>query len=100
MRHPKYQWYTQCLTFQVLPTHGQQVMYSVIGVVTMYIAPLVTIIFCYSAIILEICKRVVDTGTLPRALFSPQKEKEASFWELFCRGIVTFFKQRFSLTQM
>jgi len=48
-------------------------MYSVIGVVTMYIAPLVTIIFCYSAIILEICKRVVDTGTLPSALFSPTK---------------------------
>jgi hypothetical protein len=62
MRHPKYQWYTQCLTFRVLPTHGQQVMYSMVGVVTMYIAPLVTIIFCYSAIILEICKRVVDTG--------------------------------------
>ncbi|CAB3381338.1 Hypothetical predicted protein [Cloeon dipterum] len=63
MRHPEHPWYTQCVTFRVLPTHGQQVVYSVIGVVTMYIAPLVTIIFCYSAIILEICKRVVDTGS-------------------------------------
>jgi hypothetical protein len=62
MKHPDFEWFTQCVTYSILDTYTKQVVYAAAGVVIMYAFPLVTIVYCYTAIILEICRRAVDTG--------------------------------------
>ncbi|KAK9687818.1 7 transmembrane receptor (rhodopsin family) [Popillia japonica] len=55
--HPNVTWYQQCITYRTLPTHEIQVLYSVFGVITMYIIPLIIIIYSYVSILLEIFRR-------------------------------------------
>ncbi|KAF4532976.1 hypothetical protein B566_EDAN000665 [Ephemera danica] len=61
-QHPDFKWFTQCVTFRLLNTDSKQVVYAAVGVIIMYFLPLVTIVYCYTAIILEICRRAVDIG--------------------------------------
>ncbi|XP_014614729.1 PREDICTED: gonadotropin-releasing hormone II receptor-like isoform X1 [Polistes canadensis] len=55
--HPNITWYSQCITFNAFPTYTHELTYSLFGMVMMYWFPLTIIIFTYTSILLEICKR-------------------------------------------
>ncbi|XP_054016772.1 adipokinetic hormone/corazonin-related peptide receptor variant I isoform X2 [Hylaeus anthracinus] len=55
--HPNITWYSQCVTFNTFPTYTHEVTYSLFGMVVMYWFPLIVIIYTYTSILLEICKR-------------------------------------------
>ncbi|XP_043520699.1 gonadotropin-releasing hormone II receptor [Frieseomelitta varia] len=55
--HPNITWYSQCVTFNTFPTYTHEITYSLFGMIMMYWFPLVVIIYTYTNILLEICKR-------------------------------------------
>ncbi|XP_076661102.1 adipokinetic hormone receptor isoform X2 [Halictus rubicundus] len=55
--HPNISWYSQCVTFNTFPTYTHEITYSLFGMVMMYWLPLIVIIYTYTNILLEICKR-------------------------------------------
>ncbi|KAL2719741.1 adipokinetic hormone/corazonin-related peptide receptor variant I-like isoform X1 [Vespula maculifrons] len=55
--HPNITWYSQCITLNVFPTYTHELTYSLFGMLMMYCLPLVVIIYTYTSILLEICRR-------------------------------------------
>ncbi|XP_034196386.1 adipokinetic hormone receptor isoform X2 [Osmia lignaria lignaria] len=55
--HPNITWYSQCVTFNTFPTYTHEITYSLFGMIMMYWFPLVVIIYTYTSILLEICRR-------------------------------------------
>nr|XP_031828630.1 gonadotropin-releasing hormone II receptor isoform X1 [Nomia melanderi]XP_031828631.1 gonadotropin-releasing hormone II receptor isoform X1 [Nomia melanderi]XP_031828632.1 gonadotropin-releasing hormone II receptor isoform X1 [Nomia melanderi] len=55
--HPNISWYSQCVTFNTFPTYTHEITYSLFGMVMMYWLPLIVIIYTYTSILLEICRR-------------------------------------------
>ncbi|XP_076181424.1 adipokinetic hormone receptor isoform X2 [Ptiloglossa arizonensis] len=55
--HPNITWYSQCVTFNTFPTYTHEITYSLFGMVMMYWFPLIVIIYTYTSILLEICRR-------------------------------------------
>ncbi|KAI4488670.1 hypothetical protein M0802_011378 [Mischocyttarus mexicanus] len=55
--HPNITWYSQCITFNTFPTYTHELTYSLFGMLMMYWLPLTVIIYTYTSILLEICKR-------------------------------------------
>ncbi|KAL2712038.1 adipokinetic hormone/corazonin-related peptide receptor variant I-like isoform X1 [Vespula squamosa] len=55
--HPNITWYSQCITLNVFPTYTHELTYSLFGMLMMYGLPLVVIIYTYTSILLEICRR-------------------------------------------
>ncbi|XP_035730524.1 gonadotropin-releasing hormone receptor-like isoform X2 [Vespa mandarinia] len=55
--HPNITWYSQCITFNAFPTYTHELTYSLFGMVMMYWLPLLVIIYTYTSILLEICRR-------------------------------------------
>ncbi|KAK3097391.1 hypothetical protein FSP39_009219 [Pinctada imbricata] len=56
-KHPEYQWFTQCVTFNFFPTRGHELAYNLFNLITLYALPLVIITAAYSLILWEISKR-------------------------------------------
>lgn len=59
-KHPNVTSYEQCITENSFPSLAHERTYSFFGMVTMYIVPLIIIIYCYSSILNEICKKSKD----------------------------------------
>ncbi|CAG7837944.1 unnamed protein product [Allacma fusca] len=55
-RHPRAQWFEQCVTFNFFTSTGTELAYSVFGFFFLYGFPLAMIISCYSCILYEIFK--------------------------------------------
>ncbi|KAG7203148.1 hypothetical protein KM043_010268 [Ampulex compressa] len=55
--HPNITWYSQCITFNTFPTYTHELTYSLFGMVMMYWFPLIVIIYTYTNILMEICRR-------------------------------------------
>nr|XP_023017132.1 gonadotropin-releasing hormone II receptor [Leptinotarsa decemlineata] len=55
--HPNITDYIQCVTYNVFPTPTHEMLYTVTGMILMYVLPLIVIIFCYGSILLEIFRR-------------------------------------------
>lgn len=55
--HPNITWYSQCVTFNTFPTYTHEITYSLFGMIMMYWFPLIVIIYAYTSILLEICRR-------------------------------------------
>ncbi|XP_026671787.1 gonadotropin-releasing hormone II receptor-like isoform X3 [Ceratina calcarata] len=60
--HPNITWYSQCVTFNTFPTYTHEITYSLFGMIMMYWFPLIVIIYTYSSILLEICRRSRKSG--------------------------------------
>lgn len=65
--HPDYPNFLQCVMLNSFSSKYQEQLYVFMGMVMMYLLPLVVIIFCYSSIVMEIFRRSRDTdlGELP-----------------------------------
>lgn len=59
--HPNVTDYEQCVTFHVFENEYHIVMYSMFGLVMMYVLPLIIIIFCYVSICAELYRRSRST---------------------------------------
>ncbi|GAB1865803.1 Adipokinetic hormone receptor [Camponotus japonicus] len=55
--HPNYTCYTQCITFNFFPSHLHEISYTLFGMLIMYWFPLIVILYTYSSIFMEICRR-------------------------------------------
>ncbi|RZC34966.1 7tm 1 domain containing protein, partial [Asbolus verrucosus] len=60
--HPNITWYLQCVTYNVLPSYAHELTYSIFGMLMMYALPLAVIVYSYSAILIEICRRTSNPG--------------------------------------
>ncbi|KAL0113558.1 hypothetical protein PUN28_012610 [Cardiocondyla obscurior] len=58
--HPNFTCYTQCITFNIFPSYVHEVSYSLFGMVVMYWFPLIVIIYTYTSIFMEICRRSME----------------------------------------
>ncbi|KAJ8304005.1 hypothetical protein KUTeg_017588, partial [Tegillarca granosa] len=65
-RHPKYTWYTQCVTFNFFPTPKHELAYNLFNVITVYALPLVIITTSYSLILYSISKNARQAKRLRR----------------------------------
>ncbi|OXA64610.1 gonadotropin-releasing hormone receptor isoform X2 [Folsomia candida] len=54
--HPKFTWYSQCITLGTFSTPGAELAYNFFGFTMMYGLPLVVIVFSYASILCEIFK--------------------------------------------
>ncbi|XP_014205230.1 gonadotropin-releasing hormone II receptor isoform X2 [Copidosoma floridanum] len=61
--HPKYTWYTQCITFNSFPSFTHELTYSLFGMVMMYWVPLIVIIYTYTSILAEMYRRAQDSNS-------------------------------------
>ncbi|ODM97543.1 Gonadotropin-releasing hormone II receptor [Orchesella cincta] len=52
--HPEHRWYEQCVTFNSFPGPRAELAYNFFGFFFLYVLPLLTIIFCYARILIEI----------------------------------------------
>ncbi|XP_040581282.1 adipokinetic hormone/corazonin-related peptide receptor variant I [Lepeophtheirus salmonis] len=55
--HPKYPWYTQCVTFNSFPSQAYETAYTIFGMIMMYLFPLIVIIVTYTIILTTIFKK-------------------------------------------
>ena len=55
--HPKFPWFTQCVTFNFFPNRAHEIAYNLFNLTVMYLAPLIVIIIAYSLILLEITRK-------------------------------------------
>ncbi|KAL1129925.1 hypothetical protein AAG570_012869 [Ranatra chinensis] len=56
-RHPNITFYEQCITINSFPSEAHELTYSLFGMIMMYAFPLTVIIFSYTSILTEICKK-------------------------------------------
>ncbi|ESP00340.1 hypothetical protein LOTGIDRAFT_140886 [Lottia gigantea] len=56
-RHPVYEWFTQCVTFNFFPSPSHELAYNLFNVIAVYGLPLVIITGTYSLILCEISKK-------------------------------------------
>ncbi|XP_014102594.2 gonadotropin-releasing hormone receptor isoform X1 [Bactrocera oleae] len=56
-QHPKVKGYYQCVTFHSFPTELHKLIYQILNMCAMYAFPLVTFIYCYGRIYLEIYRK-------------------------------------------
>ncbi|XP_014271665.1 adipokinetic hormone/corazonin-related peptide receptor variant I [Halyomorpha halys] len=59
-RHPNVTSYEQCITINSFSSYAQEFAYSFFGMLSMYLLPLIFIIYFYGSIFVEICKRSKD----------------------------------------
>ncbi|KAJ8673744.1 hypothetical protein QAD02_005006, partial [Eretmocerus hayati] len=62
-KHPDFPWYKQCITYNTFDNRAHEVIYSVFGMVTMYLIPLIVIVFSYTSILAEIIKRSKENNS-------------------------------------
>ncbi|XP_066599951.1 adipokinetic hormone/corazonin-related peptide receptor variant I-like isoform X2 [Prorops nasuta] len=55
--HPDITWYEQCITVNTFASYAHEVAYACFGMIMMYWFPLIVIIYTYSSIFLELCRR-------------------------------------------
>ncbi|XP_019882946.1 gonadotropin-releasing hormone II receptor isoform X2 [Camponotus floridanus] len=55
--HPNYTCFTDCITFNFFPSHLHEISYTLFGMLMMYWFPLFVILYTYSSIFMEICRR-------------------------------------------
>uniref|UniRef100_T1PIK5 7 transmembrane receptor (Rhodopsin family) n=1 Tax=Musca domestica TaxID=7370 RepID=T1PIK5_MUSDO len=55
--HPKVSGYFQCVTFHSFPSEFHHIMYQIATMCAMYACPLITFIYCYGSIYLEIYRK-------------------------------------------
>ncbi|XP_072389103.1 adipokinetic hormone/corazonin-related peptide receptor variant I [Diabrotica undecimpunctata] len=55
--HPNVTWYYQCVTYNAFPSFAHELAYVILGMMMMYLLPLVVIIYSYASILLEIFRR-------------------------------------------
>ncbi|XP_071168003.1 adipokinetic hormone/corazonin-related peptide receptor variant I-like isoform X4 [Mytilus edulis] len=56
-RHPKYTWFTQCVTFNFFPTTAHELAYNLFNLTTLYGLPLIIISVSYCSILYQISKK-------------------------------------------
>lgn len=56
-RHPKYPWFTQCVTFHFFPTTAHELAYNLFNLATLYGLPLIIISVSYCSILYQITKK-------------------------------------------
>ncbi|CAL8146292.1 unnamed protein product [Orchesella dallaii] len=54
--HPEFTWYKNCVTFNYFPSMTAENVYNFSGFFFLYVFPMITIIFCYSCILLEMTR--------------------------------------------
>ncbi|CAH2089309.1 unnamed protein product [Euphydryas editha] len=55
--HPEVKGYYQCVSYGSLPTENHEIAYFLVNMMLMYVAPLVSTLYCSSAALLEIIRR-------------------------------------------
>lgn len=55
--HPKVKGYYQCVTFDSFPSDFHELFYNIANMCAMYACPLITFIYCYGAIYVEIYRK-------------------------------------------
>ncbi|KAI5711308.1 hypothetical protein M8J76_000956 [Diaphorina citri] len=66
-KHPHVANFTQCVTFHSFPSRGYEIAYNYFGMIMMYCLPLVAIIYCYAAILVEIYQRSHSIDNIRRS---------------------------------
>ena len=74
--HPDFPWYAQCVTFGSFNTRLQEFLYFFMGMVFLYILPLLVIIVTYGGIIIHLHKK-----SSPLTCIKRQKEEKTHNWK-------------------
>lgn len=74
--HPNITWYKQCITYNVFNTYTLELSYSIFGMMMMYTFPLIIIVYSYASILLEIYRKLKESGAgkLIRPLHGPVQQ--------------------------
>ncbi|KAI0226027.1 Gonadotropin-releasing hormone II receptor [Lamellibrachia satsuma] len=56
-KHPVFEWFSQCVTFNFFPTRRHELAYNLFNIVAVYLAPLIVIVVSYSLILCEITRK-------------------------------------------
>ena len=59
--HPKFPWFTQCVTFNFFPTPAHELAYNLFNLITVYGLPLLVIIISYTLILWEMTKKTKES---------------------------------------
>ena len=73
-KHPKYKWFSQCVTFHFFPSAHHELAYNLFNIFMMYLIPLLAIIVCYSLIMIEMYRLSKDhVGKCERKVGEPAR---------------------------
>ena len=76
-QHPRYKWFTQCVTMGFFPTTAHELAYNLFNVLALYGVPLIVIVTCYAMILWEVTRKAREgTGKLKKYI---RKNKDFSW---------------------
>ena len=93
-KHPDYPWYEQCVTFNTFSSRLHEFFYFLMGMVFLYVLPLLVILVCYGGIIFHLHRKSSPLTTCIKRpkedeKWTPPVEEEGKLDQIF--GLPCYF---------